>query len=79
MSRAASGWQKSLLLEWCYNVFFVCGRGHEGEEQRAQQREPTGFSGPRHVLVGRGVAFVDAVCRQICAGALQEADDLCGP
>lgn len=55
VSHPASGWQKSLLLEWCYNVFFVCGCGHEGQEEREQQREPTGFSVPWHVLIGRGV------------------------
>lgn len=55
MSHPASGWQKSPLLEWCYNVFFVCVCGREGEEEREQQRQPTGFSVPWHVLVGRGV------------------------
>ena len=62
MSHTASGWQKGPLLEWRYNVFFVRGRvrmrEREREGEKEQQRQPTGFSVPRHVLVGQGVRLL---------------------
>ncbi len=56
-------------------VFSVCGCLHEGEEEREQQREPTGFTVPWHVLVGRG-CISSEVCRRVYPGAPQEVDDL---
>lgn len=55
----------------CATMCFLCVRG------RVQEREPTGFNVPWHVLLGWGVAFVDEVCGHVHPGALQEADDLC--
>lgn len=78
VSHTASSWQKSPLLELCFNVFCVCvgvcRRGRKGESSR----------GSLLVSMCRGmccedggVAFVDEVCGRVCPGALREADDLC--
>lgn len=55
----------------CATMCFLCARG------RVQEREPTGFNVPWHVLLGWGVALVDEVCGHVHPGALQEADDPC--
>lgn len=71
VSHAASSWQKKPAAWIVLQCVFLCVRG------RVQEREPTGFNVPWHVLLGWGVAFVDEVCGHVHPGALQEADDLC--
>lgn len=76
VSHTASGWQNSLLLEWSYNVFFVCGWRHEGKEVRAAEGAYW-FQCAMACVGTRGATFVDAVCRQVCSAALQDAGNLC--
>lgn len=76
VSHTASGWQNSLLLEWSCNVFFVCGWRHEGKEVRSAEGAYW-FQCAMAFVGTRGATFVDAVCRQVCSAALQDAGNLC--
>lgn len=42
-----------------------------------EEEEAYKFQCAWHVLLGRGLAFVDEGCGRVYSGALQEADNLC--